>query len=108
SGITVYQHEPEEHPNGFSPLLFLDKTLVGRQIARRLAEQGVPNSVGTFGLRPAHEWPLFAASLTEPVQTPHAQHLLSRMLALSLLPQYTAEDLLRIINIIKSILEEEI
>lgn len=106
-GITVYQHAPEERPNAFSPLLFLDKELVSRQIARRLAEQGVPNSVGTFGLRPAHEWPLFAASLAEPVQTPHAQHLLSRVLALSLLPQYTAEDLLRIINIIKNILEEE-
>ncbi len=59
-GITLYQHAPEERPNGFSPLLLLDETLVGHEVARRLAEQGVANSVGTFGLRPAHEWPLFA------------------------------------------------
>lgn len=107
SGVTVYQSAPEERPNGFSPVLILEEGFAGRQIARHLAEQGVANSVGTFGLRPAHEWPLFAESLAGTISTPHAQQLLSRALALSLLPQYTAEDLLRIINTIKTILEEE-
>lgn len=104
-GITIYHHASEERPNGFSPLLLLDEALAGRNGARRLAaEQGVANSVGTSGLRPAHEWPLFAPSLAGAAFTPHTQHLLSQMVARSLLPHYTAEDLLRIIN---TIIEEE-
>jgi dTDP-4-amino-4,6-dideoxygalactose transaminase len=106
-GIALYQHAPAERPNGFSPILLLDEALIGRGIAQRLATQRVANSVGTFGLRPVHKWPLFAVSLTDPVHTPHAQQFLSRVLAISLLPQYTAEDLLRIINTIKMLLEEE-
>jgi perosamine synthetase len=107
SGITLYQHALEERPNGFSPIVLLNEALADRGIAQRLAAQGIANSVGTFGLRPAHEWPLFASTLTEPVLTPHTHHFLSRVLAISLLPQYTAEDLLRIINIIKTTLAEE-
>lgn len=106
-GITLYQHALQERPNGFSPMVLLNEPLVGREIAQRLAAQGVANSVGTFGLRPAHEWPLFTTSLAEPVRTPHTHHFLLRVLAISLLPQYTAEDLLRIINIMKITLAEE-
>jgi dTDP-4-amino-4,6-dideoxygalactose transaminase len=106
-GITLYQHALEERPNGFSPIVLLNESLAGRGIAQRLATQGIANSVGTFGLRPAHEWPLFASALAEPVLTPHTHHFLSRVLAISLLPQYTAEDLLRIIHTIKTTLAEE-
>ena len=105
--ITVYQHAQEEHSNAFSPIVFLNEPLAGCGVAQRLADQGIANSVGTFGLRPAYEWPLFASSLSEPVLTPQTRHFLSRVLAISLLPQYTAKDLLRIINVIKTTLVEE-
>lgn len=107
AGITSYQPAPEERPNGFSPILLLDEALAGREIAQRLAARGVANSVGTFGLRPAQEWPTFAAAVPNPVQTPQTRAFLSCVLAITLLPQYTKEDLLRIISIIKTILVEE-
>jgi perosamine synthetase len=106
SGITPYCPAPQEQSNGFSPVFLLDEALVGKHIAQKLAERGVPNSVGTFGLRPAQEWPIFSAGVSQPVVTPHAQQLLARVLAISLLPQYTAKDLDRIIVIIKTTLAE--
>ena len=107
AGIQEYQPAPEERSNGFSPILLLDEQFSQREIARILAKRGVANSVGTFGLCPAQERPLFAPYLPEPVQTPNAQHFLSRVVAISLLPQYTSEDLLRIIDVIQTTLAEE-
>lgn len=106
SGITSYQPAPEERLNGFSPILLLDEQLSACGMARTLAEHSVANSVGTFGLRPASEWPLFASRFPRPVLVPQTRQFLARVLAISLLPQYTAEDLLRIINVIKMTLAE--
>ncbi len=71
-----------------------------------LAERGVPNSVGSFGLKPAHQWSVFSACTPRTLTTPHAQQFLSRTLAVSLLPQYTEEDLDRIIMTIKTTIAE--
>ena len=93
AGITPYLSAPQEQSNAFSPVFLLDEALLGKGIAHTLAARGVPNSVGTFGLRPAQQWPVFSAGLSKPVVTPHTQEFLARALAIALLPQDTAKEL---------------
>jgi dTDP-4-amino-4,6-dideoxygalactose transaminase len=107
-GLLPYQYDRAETPNYCSPLFLLDDTLEGYRIARTLSERGVVNSVGTFGLKPVHEWPLFAHLFHQTTRpdTPHATAFLSQTLALSLLPHYTKEYLEHIISVVKQTLEE--
>lgn len=106
-GITPYLSAPQEQSNAFSPVFLVDHALVDKGIAQTLAARGVPNSVGSFGLRPAQEWPVFSVGLSKPMVTPHTQQFLARVLAIALLPQDTATELDRILESIKTTLAEE-
>lgn len=68
---------PDERPNGYSPVLVAGEA---SDLALRLAAAGVPNSVGTFGLRPAFGHP----ALGEPgrvLPCPNVSSLLRRVVA---------------------------
>jgi perosamine synthetase len=104
--LETYQYAAQERSNTFSPVFLLDEGDVGKGIAHLLAERGVANSVGTFGLKPVQAWPVFSAGATQLPETPHAERFLSRVIAISLLPQYAEEDLERIIGTIKTTLAE--
>ncbi|MEO6890604.1 MAG: aminotransferase class I/II-fold pyridoxal phosphate-dependent enzyme [Ktedonobacteraceae bacterium] len=111
--VEPYVFAPEEIPNYFSPVLLLRESLATRRIAERLSARGVRNSVGTFGLKPAGEWPVFreAGQRTDGAQitpTPNAAAFLERVLALILLPQYGVAELDALIATIIMTIEEEI
>ena len=105
-GLEPYRYAQQEKSNLFSPVFLLSEGYAEKGIARMLAERGIPNSVGSFGLKPAHQWSVFSACTPRTLTTPHAQQFLSRTLAVSLLPQYTEEDLDRIIMTIKTTIAE--
>jgi len=105
-GVEPYPFAHDERPNWFSPLFVLDENLARKEVAKRLAQQGVHNSVGTFGLRPAQEWPVFQSARRSSQATPHARSFLSRALAITLLSHYGPEDLDAIITTIHAVMEE--
>lgn len=105
--VEPYQYLAQEQSNLFNPVFFLDEVFVGKGIAQALAMLGVANSVGTFGLQPVQQWPIFAAYAPEPPEdTPHTRQLLSRALAISLLPQHTKKDLDRMIASVRTTIME--
>ena len=114
-GLEPYSYAPEETPNYFSPVLLLGERLATRRIAERLSERGVKNSVGTFGLKPAGEWPVFREGgertahlgMSQNAATPHAAAFFARALALVLLPQYAEAELDAIITAIQTTITEE-
>jgi len=114
--VEPYVYAPEETPNYFSPVLLLREPLATRRIAERLSERGVRNSVGTFGLKPTGEWPVFREAggrvahlgASQNVATPNATAFLTQALALMLLPQYAVAELDAIITAMKTTIEEEI
>jgi len=68
----------DEQPNGYCAqwwILLPDP----RGLCRRLADVGVVNSVGTFGLRPAHLHP--ACQQLRPAPCPHAERAVDTLLA---------------------------
>lgn len=106
AGIMPYLCAPRERSNAFSPVFLLDEPFRGKDIARMLAARGVPNSVGTFGLKPAQEWLVFSVGWKKPVVTPNTQQFLDRVLAISLLPQDTTEELDHLLATIHTTLAE--
>ncbi|BCL79640.1 polysaccharide biosynthesis protein [Ktedonobacteria bacterium brp13] len=104
--LESYHYAGPERSNLFSPVFLLSEEEGRKGIAARLAKRGVANSVGSFGLKPAHLWPIFAHCSPHPIVTPHTQQFLSRVLAISVLPQYTDEELDGIIEVITSTLGE--
>ncbi|MGW2105067.1 DegT/DnrJ/EryC1/StrS family aminotransferase [Streptomyces sp. NPDC001948] len=90
SGLTVHAPAPDDAPNGYSALwrVELDRP---RDFSTHLAEAGVTNSVGTYGLRAAHQHP--ACQDLNPADCPHAAHAVDRMLAVTLQQQTTDTDL---------------
>lgn len=100
--LTPYPFDPREESNHFSPVWLLDPAYADAGIPRLLARKGVINSVGSFGLQPAQCWPVFHAC-QEPgtgvaEATPRAAALLTRALALTLLPHDTHRDLEAIVT----------
>ncbi|GAT68867.1 aminotransferase DegT [Planomonospora sphaerica] len=89
-GLDVIGPGPGEEPNGYSPLWSI--TLPEpRAFARRLADAGVPNSVGTFGLCAAPLHP--ACRLLDPAPCPVAADRLDRLLAVVVGAKDTEADL---------------
>ncbi|MET9394578.1 aminotransferase class I/II-fold pyridoxal phosphate-dependent enzyme [Streptomyces sp. NPDC006624] len=87
----VPNHPPDEQePNGYSALwhLTLDRP---RAFSARLAEQGVTNSVGTFGLRTAPEHPACRELGQNPC--PNAARAVDRLLAVPFTARMDEEDL---------------
>lgn len=97
--LVPYSYDPREESNHFSPVWLIDPNYAHAGIPRLLAQKGVINSVGSFGLQPAQCWRVFHArrssnpSAPSAGETPHAANFLMRALALTLLPQYTHSDL---------------
>lgn len=94
-GLTAIPHPAGS--NRYSPLWHV--TLSNpRGFMERLARQGVPNSVGTFGLRAAPEQPWSAA--LAPHRCPNAAAVLDRLLAVVLSAAQSDEDIDGIANTI--------
>ncbi|MGH4017226.1 MAG: DegT/DnrJ/EryC1/StrS family aminotransferase [Pseudonocardiaceae bacterium] len=83
--------------NGYSPLWRVSLP-TPRAFAARLADLGVVNSVGSFGLKaaPLQPW----CSTLEPAACPHAAELLDRLLAVTLTAHHHNRDLDEIAAII--------
>ena len=81
-GLSVLQPGPREDWNAYSPLLRVELPRP-RQFCQHLAELGVPNSVGTFGLVPCHRRPPFA-STDAPADCPNAERIVDSTLAVVL------------------------
>jgi dTDP-4-amino-4,6-dideoxygalactose transaminase len=112
--LEPYTYVPREESNHFSPVWLIHPLYASTGIPRLLAQKGVVNSVGTFGLQSAQRWPVFHtdtsgdsdATLIE--ATPHTADVLARALALTLLPQYTQSHLDAIIaSIVETFREVE-
>ncbi|MGW4412308.1 hypothetical protein ACWEJ6_50510 [Nonomuraea sp. NPDC004702] len=79
-----------DEPNGYSACWEI--TLPEpRAFAARLHQAGVPNSVGTFGLRATSAHP--ACQEMNPAACPAAEHAVDRLLAVPLLSADTEQDL---------------
>ncbi|HEY7419186.1 MAG TPA: aminotransferase class I/II-fold pyridoxal phosphate-dependent enzyme [Ktedonobacteraceae bacterium] len=97
--LVPYSYDAHEESNQFSPVWLIDSSYIPAGIPRVLAQKGVVNSVGSFGLQPAQCWPVFHAhtvcdsSAISREDTPHAAAFLARTLALTLLSHYTRSDL---------------
>lgn len=104
--LVPYTYAPREDSNHFSPVWLIDPSYTHAGLPRILAQKGVVNSVGSFGLQPAQCWPVFQASLSREASTaqsddtPHAAAFLTRALALTLLPHYAQSDLDAIVTTI--------
>lgn len=97
--LVPYSYDPREESNHFSPVWLIDPNYARAGVPRLLAQKGIINSVGSFGLQPAQCWPVFHARRSSNAgaplagATPHAADFLARTLALTLLTQYTRNDL---------------
>lgn len=105
-----YAYRDCEEPNRFCAVLLTKNGVDGRAASEELARMGVVNSVGTFGLRPAHTRGVFSRATAGDDsaygvtwRTPNAERFLRRVLALVLLPHYTATDLDDIVAKVKTV-----
>ncbi|MEV7006662.1 aminotransferase class I/II-fold pyridoxal phosphate-dependent enzyme [Streptosporangium sp. NPDC051022] len=89
-GLEVIAPGEQEEPNGYSPLWHI-RLAEPRAFAQHLADAGVPNSVGTFGLRAASTHP--ACQALEPAPCPAAEHMVDHLLAVVLNTGDTEADL---------------
>lgn len=112
NGVSVYRDGVHEEANGYCPVLLTAESLPARLIAVELARRGVPNSVGTFGLRPCQAWDMFQKSSNARVRkasraafTPNAERLLDRVLAIILTEKQSHDDLDRIAHVVRSTLD---
>jgi dTDP-4-amino-4,6-dideoxygalactose transaminase len=101
SGLSVLQSGPREDWNAYSPLLRVELPRP-RQFCQHLAELGVPNSVGTFGLIPCHRRRPFADT-DSPADCPNAERIVYSTLAVVLGERDTDE---RITGYGQTIVEE--
>lgn len=117
SQFESYKYSNEEKPNYFSPVLLLREQFVNRKVAEKLSQRGVKNSVGTFGLRPVQEWPVFREmkKMGQHIKmenktilpiTPNVSRFLDRVVALTLLPNDSEVELDSKIETIKTVLAE--
>jgi dTDP-4-amino-4,6-dideoxygalactose transaminase len=83
--------------NGYSSLWNVDLPRP-RDFCQRLAQAGVPNSVGTFGLTACHQRPLFES--LRPNNCPNAAHITDRTLAVVLTERDDEHQLSRYADII--------
>jgi dTDP-4-amino-4,6-dideoxygalactose transaminase len=103
--LQAYEYLGIEQSNYFSPLWFLDSSR-GRQFARVLARRGVPNSTGTFGLKPCQFWGAFGNAKRDSFgdETPNASALLDRSLAILLQISHGPAELQRTAATIREVL----
>ena len=116
--LEPYRYGDIEEPNYFCPVLLLRDEFATRRIAEELWEQGVANSVGTFGLRPVQERLSVQelAGIGQNIQggnkaamlaTVNTAHFLNRILALLLLPHYSESELDAIIQKVEAVLRDK-
>lgn len=87
--------EPSEGQqiNYYCAVFRSQQTLRPRELAEECARRGVPNSVGSFGLRPVETWPAFSRYLAEGQDTcKNAEMLLSSVLAIPINRTMTSDD----------------
>ncbi|MEV4091078.1 DegT/DnrJ/EryC1/StrS family aminotransferase [Streptosporangium saharense] len=89
-GLAVITPSAEEEHNGYSSLWRIDMA-EPRAFSLRLADAGVPNSVGTFGLCAASVHP--ACRYLDPAPCPVAENTIDRLLAVVLSSGDTETDL---------------
>ncbi len=104
--------DPES--NAFSPVLMLDAGLAGHGVAERLASRGVPNSVGTYGLRCLSDWEVFRSNSSQGLgdmgrsrtEFPNATRFLSEVIAPILRPADDEPTLEAMARTVLHVLEE--
>lgn len=99
--FAVYQYLPREIPNHSNILLLYRGD--GRVVARKLAEQGIANSVGSYGLAPVHIRPFLQNDRTLRTSdqvSPNALSLINRILAI---PIMDYNDTVTLDNLIESL-----
>lgn len=114
--IEPYNYRSNESPNFFSPIIFARKNISGRKVAQELSNKNVLNSVGTFGLKPIHDWDVFK-NLTKSqdgsilynkiYNNPNVLNFLDNVIAIILLPHYLETQLNRIVSTIKTVIQQE-
>jgi dTDP-4-amino-4,6-dideoxygalactose transaminase len=82
ASLEPYPKLPKERPNGYCSVLLYRGSVGSRDLADALAQAGVVNSVGTFGLRPLLRRGVFRGVRGNNVKhTPNADELHERALA---------------------------
>jgi perosamine synthetase len=117
--LESYNYRINESSNFFSPVLFVNKNISGRKVAQELSKRNVLNSVGTFGLKPVHEWDVFnnltrfqnvqglCTNKNEMQNTPNVLHFLDHVIAIVLLPHYLETELDWIVATVKTVLQQK-
>lgn len=108
NGVKIYNYYDNEISNYFSPVFLCDK---GIKIAKRLNENGVVNSTGTFGLIPANERKVmqdYCKNLVsyDKMITSNSHKLFKQVIALSLTEDTDKMKMDEKISKIKQIVEE--
>lgn len=106
--IKIYDYYNNEDSNYFSPVLFCDK---GIEVAKKLNENGIINSTGTFGLIPANERKVMQDYCKDLVSydriiTPNSHKIFKKIVALSLMENTDKNKMDEIISKIKQIVKE--
>jgi len=97
--LGAYRYDEDELPNFFSPILHLRRG-EPRAAATLLSHRGVANSVGTFGLRPTCDWPVFAeryGGIGCAPDVPNTRAFLGSLIAVVLSDNHGREALERIV-----------
>lgn len=106
--IKIYDYYDNEIPNYFSPVFLCDK---GIEVAKKLNENSIINSTGTFGLIPVNERKVIQDYCRDLVSydrivTPNSHKLFKKIIALSLVENMDKSKIDEIISKIKQIVEE--
>lgn len=107
--IKIYDYYDKEESNYFSPVFLCDK---GIEVAKKLNENGIVNSTGTFGLIPANERKVIQEYCKNLINydrmvTPNSQKLFKKIVALSLMENMDKGKMNEIILKIMQIVKEE-
>lgn len=109
TGINVYNYYDDEFSNYFSPIFLHNK---GIKIAKKLNDNEIINSTGTFGLMPANERKVIQEYCKNIVsydrmRTPNSHELFNKIVALSLMENMDKDKLKEVVSKINQIVEEE-
>lgn len=98
----AYKQSDRESPNHYGMVLLLPNH--ARSVGAKLSELQVRNSIGDFGLKPVHEWPVVSDYLHAAGQrvaaTPNAESFLDRTVAVVLSPHYSESEVDRLAGIL--------
>lgn len=106
--LAPYSFGSDESPNFSSAPMLLPQH--GVAVARRLHEQGIRNSVGSFGLVPLERQPQFRRlpwAKPYPRRRWHAKLLLDRVIAIDLAQQFGSRRVARVMALIENLAQRE-